>query len=105
MNWRRRSQQIHSPKRMPSRKTLHLYFLREIPQDPDLAKLDEIKKESERFHLDGQVFYLYTPDGFGRSKLAERVERTLGVAATARNWRSVGEDYGDRAAICTITTN
>ena len=44
---------------------------------------------TERFALDGNVFYLYTPDGFGISKLAARAERLLGVAATARNWRTV----------------
>ena len=31
------------------------------------------------------------PMGLGGPKLAERVERALGVAATARNWRSVGK--------------
>jgi len=35
------------------------------------------------------VFYLHTPDGFGTSKLAARAERLLGVATTARNWRTV----------------
>jgi uncharacterized protein (DUF1697 family) len=35
------------------------------------------------------VFYIHTPDGFGTSKLAGRVEQMLGVKATARNWRTV----------------
>jgi len=35
------------------------------------------------------VFYLHAPDGIGRSKLAARIERLLGVDATARNWRTV----------------
>ncbi len=42
----------------------------------------------ERFALDGKVYYLHTPGGFGPSKLAGRVERLLGVQATARNWRT-----------------
>jgi uncharacterized protein (DUF1697 family) len=41
------------------------------------------------FSLAGRVFYLHAPDGIGRSKLAERVERCLGMPATARNWRTV----------------
>jgi hypothetical protein len=35
------------------------------------------------------VFGLYTPDGFGKSKLAARTERLLGVDATARSWRAL----------------
>ena len=72
-------------------KTLHLYFLASTPENPDLPKLDGLKKANERFQLNNKVFYLHAPDGIGRSKLAERVEKTLGVAATARNWRSVGK--------------
>ncbi len=72
-------------------KTLHLYFLASAPQTPDLAMLDSLKKDSEQFKLSGKVFYLHAPDGIGRSKLAERVEKALGVAATARNWRTVGK--------------
>jgi uncharacterized protein (DUF1697 family) len=45
----------------------------------------------EKYLLNGQVFYLYTPDGFGRSKLAEKAEKCLGVAATARNWNTVSQ--------------
>ncbi|HVW02493.1 MAG TPA: hypothetical protein VHB77_19210 [Planctomycetaceae bacterium] len=35
------------------------------------------------------TFYLHTPDGIGRSKLAANAERHLAVAATARNSRTV----------------
>jgi len=70
-------------------KNLHLFFLAEAPKKPDLTSLDALKITSERFALKGRVFYLHTPDGFGTSKLAGRVERHLGVEATARNWRTV----------------
>lgn len=70
-------------------KTLHLYFLDSVPQNPDLKTLEEIKKDNEQFKLIDKVFYLHAPDGIGRSKLAARVEKALGVAATARNWRTV----------------
>lgn len=85
-------------------KTLHLYFLAAVPKDPDLAALERIKRDSERFCLEGKVFYLYAPEGIGRSKLAARVEKALGVPATARNWRSVckiltlAEQLDDEAA-------
>lgn len=72
-------------------KTLHFYFLESIPANPDLALLESLKTESEQFALIGTVFYLHAPDGIGRSKLAEKVERALGVAATARNWRTVSK--------------
>ncbi|GJM42517.1 MAG: hypothetical protein DHS20C20_27990 [Ardenticatenaceae bacterium] len=75
-------------------KTLHFYFLESAPPDPDLAKLEAAKSESEQFKLIDRVFYLYAPEGIGRSKLAEKVERALGVAATARNWRTVGKIIG-----------
>jgi uncharacterized protein (DUF1697 family) len=72
-------------------KTLHLYFLASAPPAPDLESLTAIQGESERFCLEGTVFYLHAPDGIGRSKLAAKVEKAMGVPVTARNWRSVGK--------------
>ena len=51
--------------------------------------MNAIKHETEEFVLAGKVCYLYTPVSFGISKLGERYERLLGVAATARNWNTV----------------
>jgi uncharacterized protein (DUF1697 family) len=70
-------------------KSVHVFFLAELPNKPDLKPLEAIKIQNERFELKGRIFYLYTPDGFGTSKLAARAERLLGVEATARNWRTV----------------
>jgi uncharacterized protein (DUF1697 family) len=72
-------------------KRLHLFFLAMKPSSPNLDALHELRAGSEAFELIDKVFYLYTPDGFGVSKLAERAERHLGVDATARNWRTVGK--------------
>ncbi|CAG0974625.1 hypothetical protein ANRL3_01726 [Anaerolineae bacterium] len=72
-------------------KSLHLFFLDTVPDKPDLETLASIKTKSEQFKLVKQVFYLYAPDGVGRSKLAAKVEKALGVAVTARNWRTVNE--------------
>jgi uncharacterized protein (DUF1697 family) len=71
---------VHAPK------TLHVYFLETVPKAPDWEQLEALKGASE--HI-GSVFYLYAPDGIGRSKLAAKAEKLLGVAATARNWRTV----------------
>jgi uncharacterized protein (DUF1697 family) len=70
-------------------KSLHFSFLKSRPASPDLAKLDSLRAPSEKFELKGNLFYLYAPDGIGRSKLAANVEKALGVELTARNWRSV----------------
>ena len=51
--------------------------------------MNALKFDSEEIALIDNVFYLHAPDGIGRSKLAARVERLLGVGATARNWRIV----------------
>jgi uncharacterized protein (DUF1697 family) len=72
-------------------KSLHLYFLAERPSKLDLESLARIDAGSEEFALKGGVFYLYTPDGFAESVLRPRIERCLGVAATARNWRTANE--------------
>jgi uncharacterized protein (DUF1697 family) len=70
-------------------KTLHLFFLDRTPLDLDMNRLEAIRRPSERWQLNGQVFYLLTPEGFGDSKLATQVEKILGVTTTARNWRTV----------------
>ena len=72
-------------------KTLHFYFLETSPPTPDLAKLAAAQTDREQFALIDKVFYLHTPDGIGRSKLAAAVEKGLGVSTTARNWRTVSK--------------
>ena len=70
-------------------KTLHFYFLAEVPQSPDLDALNILKKPSEVFSCSWRCFYLQAPEGIGRSKLAAQVEKHLGVPATARNANTV----------------
>lgn len=70
---------------------LHLWFLSESATNPDVDAISSLKAESERYALRDDVFYLHAPDGIGRSKLAAKVEKLLGVPATARNWRTVGK--------------
>jgi uncharacterized protein (DUF1697 family) len=69
--------------------SVHLFFLCELARKADVKSMEALKAKTERFALKGKVLYLHTPDGFGKSKLAARAERLLGVEATARNWRTV----------------
>jgi uncharacterized protein (DUF1697 family) len=70
-------------------KSLHLWFLSQGAGNADIDGMNAVRSDSERFELIDSVFYLHAPDGIGRSKLAAKVERLLGVDATARNWRTV----------------
>ena len=72
-------------------KSLHLSFLAEKAENADIELLKQLKKDNERFALTDSVFYLHAPDGIGRSKLAAKVEKALGVAITGRNWRTVNK--------------
>ncbi|MFF5505295.1 DUF1697 domain-containing protein [Streptomyces roseolus] len=73
-------------------KQLHAVYC-SAPVTPDrFASIDPEAFAPEAFALGDRVVYLYTPDGLGRSKLAEAVLRpsvTKGLVATARNWNTV----------------
>lgn len=77
------------PEAVAEPRSLHLNFLVSEPSNPDLDALEACQKESERFELIGRVFYLHAPEGIGRSRLARRTEKALGVSMTGRNWRTV----------------
>lgn len=70
-------------------KSLHLSLLDKKPSKPDLSGLEAQRSPTEQWALEGKVFYLHAPDGIGRSKLAARAEKLLGVTATGRNWRTL----------------
>ncbi|MEO1087012.1 MAG: DUF1697 domain-containing protein, partial [Acidobacteriota bacterium] len=72
-------------------KTLHFFVLERTPPAPDLDALRAIARDSERFELIDRCFYLHAPDGIGRSKLAAKAEKALGVPATARNRRTLSK--------------
>jgi uncharacterized protein (DUF1697 family) len=80
---------INNPFRTEDGKALHFFFLESTPLKPDLEILENIKSGSEEFRLNKNLFYLYAPDGIGRSKLAAKVEQALGVPATGRNWNTI----------------
>ena len=70
-------------------KSLHFFFLAKPASSADLTAINDAKATSENFKLTKEVFYLHAPDGIGRSKLAAKVEKYLGVVTTARNYRTV----------------
>ena len=71
-------------------KTTHFYFCKSSPK-VDAEKLKLLRSESEEYYIEGKVFYLHTPNGIGRSKLAARIETCLGVPATGRNLNTINK--------------
>ncbi|MEL7186421.1 MAG: DUF1697 domain-containing protein [Pseudomonadota bacterium] len=72
-------------------KFIHIAFLLEPAVDANFERIHSLQGRNEQYELTDLAFYLLAPDGIARSKLAADVEKCLGVAATARNWRSVGK--------------
>jgi uncharacterized protein (DUF1697 family) len=70
-------------------KSLHVNFLATEPASAAVDAMNDIKAASESFSLIGNAFFLHAPDGIGRSRLAAKAEKLLGVSATGRNWRTV----------------
>lgn len=66
-------------------KIVHLFFLADTPTSPDSETLNNMKKDNEAWSIKEDMFFLRAPDGIGKSKLAEKAEKSLRVAATARN--------------------
>ncbi|MEQ8242933.1 DUF1697 domain-containing protein [Fulvivirga sp.] len=73
-------------------KTVHFFFFDAEPQSPDFELLDSLKADSEEYKLIDKVFYLYAPDGIGRSKMVEKVGKAFkGVNMTARNLNTINK--------------
>lgn len=68
-------------------KFVHGYFHAGPPLD--LTPMQPHLAPNERLHAAPGVTWLHTPDGFGRSKIATRLERLAGRPVTARNWNTV----------------
>lgn len=77
------------PEGAEDHKKLHAVLLDGHPEADALDRLREKATSTERLEVGDGVLYLFTPDGFGKSKLVAALEKTLGVPATARNWRTV----------------
>ena len=77
------------PEAAANHKSLHLWFLTGPCSKPNVEQLEALKSANETYLLTPSVFYFHAPDGIGKSRLAGRVEKALGVEATARNWQTV----------------
>lgn len=70
-------------------KALHLMFLDSSPSPDELDRLREALPDNEQVERRGDVLYVYTPDGFGRSVVAAKLGRFVKTGMTARNLNSV----------------
>lgn len=68
---------------------LHAAVLAARPPEGAVEALRAHVAGGEQIEVVGNVAYLHTPDGFGRSQLAQKFDRGIGVANTARNWNTV----------------
>lgn len=72
-------------------KCVHCFFCFPNVEKADLEKIAELKADSEHYLITEKAFYLFAPDGIGRSKLAAKVEKLLGVSTTARNLNTLNK--------------
>lgn len=72
-------------------KKVHVAICNGSPDKNALTALLEKTGGPEAFTIMGRTLYFHAPEGVGRSKFAAGLERACGVAATARNWRTVVE--------------
>ncbi|MDR1967654.1 MAG: DUF1697 domain-containing protein [Burkholderiaceae bacterium] len=77
------------PQAIATPKFLHAALLAAKPQASATSAIQAFAQEGEQFAVIGNVAYLHTPQGFGRSKMAERFDKLIGVGNTARNWNTV----------------
>jgi len=73
-------------------KQVAVAFLEKQPSNEDLLKLEAINYPPDEFIVDGLNIYLHCPDGFGRSKIPNKLfENKLKVRATSRNLRTINK--------------
>lgn len=68
---------------------LHAYILEKEPDPEAVGALGRKNAGPEQFVVDGKVLYYYPPQGASESRLFSKIETTLKIAATARNWNTV----------------
>ncbi len=71
-------------------KTLHVYFLADVPKAQDVGKLDPGRSRPDAFIVHNREIYLHLPNGMARTKLTNAYfDSKLATTSTARNWRTV----------------
>jgi len=70
--------------------TLHVTFLASMPARADVQRLSARPAGPDDCTVVGREVFLRCPGGYGKTKLNNTaLERTLKVAATTRNWKTV----------------
>jgi uncharacterized protein (DUF1697 family) len=69
--------------------TVHAALLESAPKAEDVERIRGCAVKAEDIKVIEGVAYLHTPHGFGRSKMAEKFDKWIGVPNTAQNWNTV----------------
>ncbi len=69
--------------------TVHAALLAGAPKAEDIGRIRAFAVKGEEVEVIKNVAYLHTPYGFGKCKMAEKFDKWIGVANTARNWNTV----------------
>jgi uncharacterized protein (DUF1697 family) len=69
--------------------TVHAALLESAPKTEDIERVRACAVKGEEIQVIEGVAYLHTPHGFGRSKMAEKFDKWIGVTNPARNWNTV----------------
>jgi len=70
-------------------KHVHAVLLAEPPTADAIKKIRALAVGDEDLNVVKGVCYIYTPNGFGTSKMAEKFDKWIGVVNTGRNWNTV----------------
>jgi len=81
--------------------TVHVALLENAPRAQDVERVRACAVKGEEIKVIEGAAYLHTPHGFGKSKMAEKFDKWIGVTNTARNWNTVLKlaELGRRADI------
>lgn len=71
-------------------KLVHFYFCENSIQ-LNVEKIECWISETEQYYVEKNVFYLFAPDGVGRSKLVLNIESCLGQSGTGRNLNTINK--------------
>ena len=68
--------------------TVHAALLESTPKSEDVERVRACAVKGEDIKVIEGVAYIHTSHGFGRSKMAEKFDKWIGVTNTARNWNT-----------------
>lgn len=69
--------------------TLHMAVLGADPDPARIGALNRLGDGGDALVVRDRIAYLHAPQGFARSRIATRFDRSIGVPTTARSWTAV----------------